>query len=102
MLMNAADDRASPGSCKKKGRAPGPPLDRDRERSGVDDLDDLERPRVHHDDLVVDEEELISTPFRIDRDDFRRQRMESDVPRNVGADRNREVDIGHRAYVLRL
>ena len=24
----------------------------DRERSGVDDVDDLERTRVHHDDLV--------------------------------------------------
>src|SRR5258705_83303 len=28
--------------------------------------------------------------------------MESDVTRNVGADRNREVDVGHRADVLRL
>src|SRR6185437_15997518 len=44
--------------------------------SGVEDRDDLERARIDHDDLVADQDELIAAPIRIDRHDFRRQRME--------------------------
>jgi hypothetical protein len=42
----------------------------------VDDVDDLERARVDHKDLVTDQNVLVTAPLRIDRDDFGRERME--------------------------
>ena len=55
------------------------------------------RLRIDHHDLVADQDELIAAPFRIDRHDFRRKRMEGDVARHAGADRDREVDVGRPA-----
>src|SRR5258705_10561725 len=66
----------------------------------LEDSHDLEGPRIDHDDLAVDEDELISTPLRIDRHDFPRKRVEPDVARHAGADRDREVDVGERLNVL--
>ena len=45
-------------------------------RSGVKDRDDLESLWINHYDLVPDEDEFISAPIRINRDDVRRQRVE--------------------------
>src|SRR5271156_2447810 len=69
-------------------------------RSGVKHGDDLKGSRIYHHDLVADEEKLIASPIRIVRHDFSRQRVEADVTRNAGADRNREVDVGHGRDVL--
>src|SRR4051794_8484605 len=54
----------------------------------VEDSHDLECPRIDHEDLVVHEDELIPAPFRIDRYDFPRKRVESHVARHAGADRD--------------
>src|SRR6185312_6797174 len=68
--------------------------------SGLENGHDLERIRIDHHDLVADPNELISAPFGIDRHDFRRKRMERDVARHAGADRDREVGIGKRCNML--
>src|SRR5436190_16433676 len=67
-----------------------------------DDLDDLVGIRVDDQDLFPDTNKLISAPLRVDRHHFRRNRMELDVTRHAGADRDREVDIGDRCNVLLL
>src|SRR5580704_16737069 len=69
-------------------------------RSGVEHGDDLKGSRIYHHDLVADEEKLITSPIRIVRHDFGRKRMEADVAGNAGANRDREVDVGHRRHVL--
>src|SRR5450432_3173667 len=87
----------------QKGRAslPAPKLAM-RSVSDVEHGNDLERPRIHHDDLIVDEEHLVAAPVRVDRDDFRRKRVERHLARNTGTDRDREIDVGHRPDVLLL
>src|SRR5258707_10248264 len=86
----------------KKGRAslPAPNSQANCQILSLEDSHDLEGPRIDHDDLAVDEDELISTPLRIDRHDFPRKRVEPDVARHAGADRDREVDVGERLNVL--
>src|SRR6266436_149016 len=86
----------------KKGRAslPAPNSQAIRQILGLENSHDLEGPRIDHDDLVVDEDELTSTPFRVDRHDFPRKRVESHVARNAGADRDREVNVRERLNVL--
>src|SRR5436305_7737788 len=54
---------------------------------------DLERAWIHNDDFVADQEEFIPSPFRIDRNNFGRERMEVYLSRHAGADRDREVDM---------
>src|SRR5882724_6346731 len=44
----------------------------------VEDSHDLKRLRIDHHDLVANQDELVAAPFRIDRHDFRRERMEGD------------------------
>src|SRR5579871_3924284 len=107
-LWTSADSR--PGAAarnSKKGGPLGPPFLVRSSRPyasrtlRLQDVHDLERTRIHHHDLVADHEELITAPFRIDGHDFARQRDEVNaVARNPGADREREVDIGHRGDVL--
>ena len=71
----------------------GPPRMRRLSDSGVKDRDDLKSLWINHYDLVADEDELISAPIRINRDDVRRERMEGDIARNACADRDREVHV---------
>ena len=52
----------------------------------VEHGNDLERTRIHHDDLIVDEEHLVAAPVRVDRDDFRRKRVERHLARTTGTD----------------
>jgi hypothetical protein len=70
--------------------------------SNVEDCHDLERPRVDHDDLVADEEVLISTPAGIDLHEFAKHRIEMNGAWHPGADRDREVDVRRRLHVLLL
>src|ERR1700738_4746493 len=67
---------------------------------GVDYVHDLQRARVHHHDLVVDQEELISTPFRVDGHDLPRQRMEGHRARYADAGPDLKVDVGNRLNAL--
>src|SRR6266851_1604027 len=67
---------------------------------GFKDSHDLERPRIDHEDLVADEDELISAPFRINRHDLPRKRVESHVAWNAGADRDRKVHVVQRLNTL--
>src|ERR1700730_4256327 len=87
----------------QKGRAslPAPQLAM-RSILDVEHGNDLERTRIHHDDLIVDEEHLVAAPVRVDADDFHRKRVERDLARNTGTDRDREIDVGHRPDVLLL
>src|SRR6266851_3481231 len=68
----------------------------------VEHGNDLERARIHHDDLIVDQEHLVAAPVRVDVDDFHRKRVERHLARNTGTDRDREIDVGHRPDVLLL
>src|SRR6202022_1708652 len=86
-------------SWTKRGRPSARPLIA-AVRSGLENSHDLKRPWVHHQDLVADEDELISAPFRIDRHNFRRERMEGHFAGNAGADRNREIGVADRRNVL--
>src|SRR5438445_581546 len=70
--------------------------------SGFQNSDDLVRVRIHDHDLLLDEDELIPAPFRIDRHHSLRQRVEGHVARYAGADRNREVHVRHRLNALFL
>jgi len=70
--------------------------------SGVEDRHDLMRPRVDDDDLVADEEVVISTPTRIEKHDLFRHRIEMNRAGNPAADGNREVDVRHRLHVVLL
>src|SRR4029077_14986047 len=85
----------------KKGRARWPaPDSRYRSKSGGKYRHDLKRPRIHHHDLVANQEELVAAPIRIDRHDFLRKRMEADLAGNSGTDRNREVHVVDRGHML--
>src|SRR4029077_12010062 len=85
----------------KKGRARWPaPDSRYRSESGGKYRHDLKRPRIHHHDLVANQEELVAAPIRIDRHDFLRKRMEADLAGNSGTDRNREVHVVDRGHML--
>src|SRR6266704_45404 len=79
---------------RKKGRAflPAPILTKNR-LLGLQDRDDLVGVRIHDHDLLLDEDELETTPFLIDRYDSLRQRMEGHVARYAGADRKRYVHV---------
>ena len=46
--------------------------------SGFQDRNDFQCARVNNDDLIADQEELVSPPIRIDRYDFAWKRMEMD------------------------
>src|SRR6516164_5137868 len=67
---------------------------------GVQDGHDLEGRGVDHHDLVADQDEVVTAPFRIGRHDIRRKRVEADVSRHAGADRTDEVDASHGRDVL--
>src|SRR5215218_2578138 len=72
----------------KKGRAFLPARIRSQSlRLDVENSHDLVRVRIDYYDLLLDPDEPKSSPFRIDRDDSVRQRMEAHVARNAGADR---------------
>src|SRR5258708_34275475 len=75
----------------KKGRAslPAPNFQSKRRILRLGDTHALEGPRIDHDDLAVDEDELISTPLRIDRHTFPRTRADPHVARATVADRAR-------------
>ena len=60
------------------------------------------RARMDDDDLVADEEIVISTPARIEFHQLHRHAMETNASRNLGADGNREIDLGHRTHILLL
>src|SRR5438105_11170011 len=68
--------------------------------SGFQNSDDLVRVRIHDHDLLLDEDELIPAPFRIDRHHALWQRMEGHIARYAGANRNREVHVRHRRNAL--
>src|SRR5229473_4218204 len=106
-LTNVADGAVAP-TCRgrrgsllagltQEGRAslPAPKLAM-RSILDVEHGNDLERARIHHDDLIVDEEHLVTAPVRVDVDDFHRKRVERDLARNAGTDRDREIDVGRR------
>src|SRR5882757_8278873 len=86
-----------------KGRAfqPAPILTK-HELSGLQNRHDLVGVRIDDHDLLLDQDKLISSPFRIDRDDSLRQGLEGHVARNAGADRDREVHIRLWLNVLLL
>src|SRR5258708_27110263 len=88
----------------KKGRAflPAPEPAKRRRNLGVKHVHDLVRARVHHQDLVLDEDVFISAPLRINRHDFLRKRVEPHFARNAGADRYREVHVLDRLNTLFL
>src|SRR5882757_3399663 len=68
---------------------------------GLEDRDDFECLRIHHQDLIADQDEFISAPLRIDAHDLRRERAQAHtLARNAGADRDLEVDIVDRRNVL--
>src|SRR5207248_662679 len=72
-----------------------------RPRSALNHLHDLERPRVHYQDLVADADELIAAPLRIDGDDFPGKRVQVNAfARNAGANRDIEVDVVDRFDAL--
>src|SRR6201999_246240 len=53
------------------------------------------------DDLAIDLDELITAPLRIDRHDFRRNRIEVNaLTRHAGADADREVHVLDRLDML--
>src|SRR5438132_6780076 len=85
-----AEPRSAPAPCKKNppGRSradnAGPASDRN-------DRHDAERFRVDDQDLVPDDDELVSAILRDDLHEHGRQYHEPDVPRNHGSDRDREV-----------
>src|SRR6185437_1873469 len=85
-----------------KGEPRGSPLWSTGRKLAVDDGNDLVSLRVDHDDLVADEDEVISPPFRVDRHDIGRKRMEGHVVRYAGADRDVEIHMLHRGDVLLL
>src|ERR1700704_2935084 len=87
-------------SMKKGGHRCPPRTSRRRQILGVQDSHDLIRPRIHHYDLVVDQHEFIAAPFRINRHDLPRKRVESHFARNAGADRDREVHVVQRLNML--
>src|SRR6267143_4797656 len=60
---------------------------------GLQNRHDLVGVRIHDHDLLLDADELETAPFRIDRYDSLRQRMEGHLARYAGADRNRDVHI---------
>ena len=61
--------------------------------SRIENSNDLVRLRVDDDDLVGDQEELISPPMRLNLHELRRDRIEVNIVRYPAADRNREVDV---------
>ena len=65
-----------------------------------DDGDDLVRPRIDDQDLIADVDVIVTAPFRIDIDDFNRQRIEVDGRRNWGSHRHRNVEMHRRRPVL--
>src|SRR5205814_9854908 len=72
-----------------------------RPRSALNHLHDLERPRVHYQDLVADADELIAAPLRIDGDDFPGKRVQVNAfARNAGANRDIEIDVVDRLDAL--
>src|SRR5258708_158268 len=73
-----------------------------RRNLDVKHVHDLVRARVHHQDLVVDQDVLISAPLRINRHDLLRKRVEPHFARNAGADRYREVHVLDRLNTLFL
>src|SRR3981189_2180844 len=87
-------------SMKKGGHRCPPRTRRRRQILGVQDTPDLVRRRVHHHDLVVDQQEFIAAPFRITRHAPPRKRVESPFARNAGADRDREVHVVQRLNML--
>src|SRR5438105_10422891 len=68
--------------------------------SGFQNSDDLVGVWIHDHDLLLDEDELIPAPFRIDRHHALWQRMEGHIARYAGANRNREVHVRHRRNAL--
>ncbi len=62
----------------------------------VEHRDDFQCPRIHDNDLIVDEEKFISAPIGIDRHDFRGERMEANGSWNPCTDRHRKVDVRRR------
>src|SRR5258705_9691971 len=88
-------------SAHEKGRAFLPALNRcESPLLDFQNSHDLEGVRIHDHDLLLDEDEFIAAPFRIDRHHSLRQRMEGHVTRNAGADRNREVHVRNRLNAL--
>src|SRR2546423_21482 len=68
---------------------------------GLEDRDDFECLRIHHQDLIADQDEFISAPLRIDAHDLRWERAQAHtLARNAGPDRDVEVDIVDRRSVL--
>src|SRR3981189_2867862 len=100
MLKDAAWILNRRRSMKKGGHRCPPRTRRRRQILGVQDSHDLIRPRIHHYDLVVDQHEFIAAPFRINRHDLPRKRVESHFARNAGADRDREVHVVQRLNIL--
>src|SRR6202790_4052014 len=94
----------------KKGRLSSRPFDLPavlsqsfwRIRSTLDDVDDLVGMRAKNDVLAVNEDKLVSTPFRIDFHDPRRQRVIVDAGRHGSADRDIEVHVGDFLDLLLL
>src|SRR5712691_8832172 len=67
-----------------KGRAslPAPNLQPNRQILDLENRHDLERVRIDDQDLLPDDDELKSSPFRIDHDHSLRQHVEAHVARN--------------------
>src|SRR5437879_12692560 len=100
-LKGSSSDSNSTSLGQAKGRAFLPALIFAKSPpSGFQNSHDLVGVRIDYHDLLLDEDELIPAPFRIDRHHSLRQRMEGHLARYAGANRNREVHVRHRRNAL--
>src|SRR5437879_2507597 len=100
-LKGSSSDSNSTSLGQAKGRAFLPALIFAKSPpSGFQNRHDLVGVWIHDHDLLLDEDELIPAPFRIDRHHALWQRMEGHVARYAGANRNREVHVRHRRNAL--
>ena len=58
------------------------------------------RLRVDDDDLVTNQDKLISPPMWLNLHELRRHRIEVNVIRHPATNRDREVDVRFRLHVL--
>src|SRR5579872_4529015 len=59
----------------------------------LDDSDDLMRTRIDDHDLIANEDVVVAAPFRINRNDFDRQRIHVNAGRNTRSHAHRYVKV---------
>ena len=67
-----------------------------------DHRDDPQTARLHDDDLVANDEEMVAAPCGINLHDPRREQNVFHGPRHHGAHREREVDAGAAVALLSI